>query len=354
MFAKARIKLTLWYLVIIMLISSSFSIIIYSLVNNELQDIETGARLRWQRQTQRLLPLWEDYSMQQQMQGLPAPEIPEDLQAPDLTVVAIARSRVQRFLLFVNFIILAAAGLAGYFLAGKTLRPIQEMVDEQSRFISDASHELRTPLTSLRTELEVNLLDKRLKLDEAKKLLKSNLEDVIHLQTLSNNLMKLTRYSKGHNGLHFEKINLTEVVAESTKKVLPMAKVKNIKIVNNSKDISLEADKMSLGELLVILLDNAIKYSSKDTKVTIDTSSTKRSTIIKVIDQGIGIGKEDLEHLFDRFYRADLSRTKTGADGYGLGLAIAKQIVERHKGQISVTSKLNSGSSFTVILPLKH
>lgn len=354
MFAKARIKLTLWYLVIIMLISSCFSIIIYSLVNNELQDIETGARLRWQRQTQRLLPLWEDYSMQQQMQGLPPPDIPEDLQAPDLTVVTIARTRVQRFLVFINLIIIAGAGLAGYFLAGKTLRPIQQMVDEQSRFISDASHELRTPLTSLRTELEVNLLDKKLKLDEAKKLLKSNLEDVIHLQTLSNNLMKLTRYSKGHNGLHFEKISLKELVADSLKKVSPMAKVKNIKIVNNSQDISFEADKMSVGELLVILLDNAIKYSSKDTKVTVDTSSTKRSVTIKVIDQGMGISKQDLEHLFDRFYRADLARTKSGADGYGLGLAIAKQIVDRHRGQISVVSKLNSGSTFTITLPIKH
>ena len=143
MFKSARLKLTAWYLLIIMLISILFSIAIYSEINADLGRLEHYQELRKQRDLQFAPPL------------PPNPEL-------DRNVVAEARDRITLILFLVNFGILVVSGGSAYFLAGRTLKPIKDMVDEQNRFITDSSHELRTPLTSLRSEIEVNLRDKNL------------------------------------------------------------------------------------------------------------------------------------------------------------------------------------------------
>jgi len=153
MFQRARLKLTAWYLVIIMTISLMFSLVIYQSINIEFQRFE---RVQ--------LKIQEDMQ-----EGLPFPHSRDHFiyfGKPDPTVIADARKRLIILLSFINFSILVLSGVAGYFLAGRTLRPIKKMVDEQKRFITDASHELRTPLTSLRSEIEVNLRNKNLSLLE--------------------------------------------------------------------------------------------------------------------------------------------------------------------------------------------
>ncbi len=347
MFQLARLKLTAWYLLIIILVSGLFSVAIYAGINQEYTRLEKIQRLRQQRE-QELGPLFEQFRRQRALEGSDVPSMP----TTDLEGILEARRRLQAILLLINFGILGLAGIAGYFLAGRTLKPIQEMVDEQNRFITDASHELRTPLTSLKSEIEVNLRDRTLKLKDSKKLLESNLEEVNKLQYLSDNLIKLTQYQKINGNIIFERVSLREVSEEAVKKVVKMANSKNITIKNNVKDEFIKGDRQSLIELLVILLDNATKYSPKNTQVKLGSKITGSLVEVEIKDQGPGIDKVDLPHLFDRFYRADKSRTKTDVQGYGLGLSIAKQIAEKHQGMIKVESEPSKGTTFSVQLPL--
>lgn len=321
MFQSARIKLTIWYLLSATLISIFFSLIIFTGINRELSRIGHFQRLRF-----------EDRR-----------EMPE--------IFIQARTRLMITLVLVNLGILAVAGIAGYFLAGRTLEPIKDMLDEQNRFIADSSHELRTPLTSLKSEMEVNLRDKNLTAANAKKLIASNLEEVNKLQLLSDSLIKLTQYRSGSH-LVFEKIPLKPVIDSACKKVSATAKVKGIKISNQAEDCLIEAEKNSIEELFVILLDNAVKYSLAEGKVVVTSDKKDGQVEIKIKDKGIGISPIDVPHIFDRFYRGDKSRTKSGVPGYGLGLSIAKQIVDRHHGTISVVSRLNAGTTFKLSLRL--
>jgi signal transduction histidine kinase len=251
-------------------------------------------------------------------------------------------------------LILGGSAFAGYMLAGRTLNPIADMVDEQNRFITDASHELRTPLTSLKAEIEVNLRDPNLSLDQTKSILKSNLEEVNSLQVLSDGLIRLTQYQQGQNELSFTTVQLSIVIKEAIRKVTNAAKTKHITITNDIRSVNLEGNQTSLTELFVIFLDNAIKYSPKQKTIHLTGKKNNGHIIIEITDQGIGIDEKDIPHLFDRFYRADKSRTKNAAPGYGLGLAIAKQIVDQHNGTIRVTSQLKKGTTFTIELPTKY
>jgi len=333
MFKSARIKLTGWYLLIIMLISILFSLSIYSQVNSEFNRVERLQELRRERD----------------LQFVPAPPPPNP--TLDANFVQESRNRIGIILIFINFGILIISGGAAYFLAGRTLKPIKKMVDEQNRFITDASHELRTPLTSLRTELEVNLRDNNLNLKDAKKLLESNLEDVVSLQILSNNLMGLSQYDNGK--INREKVSMLEVTNEAIKKITPMAKNKNITIKNNTEDLKIPGNKERLRELFVILLDNAVKYSGKNKKITITSAKNNKIVNVNVKDRGIGISHDELSNVFKRFYRIEKSRSKSTSGGYGLGLSIAAKIVRMHNGKISAESELGKGSTFSVQLPTK-
>lgn len=320
MFQSARLKLTVWYLFIAVLVSGFFSLIIFAGISREFRRIGHFQRLR----------LEERF---------------------DPEIIREARTRLMIILGSVNLGIWAVAGIAGYFLAGRTLGPIKDMLDEQNRFIADSSHELRTPLTSLKSEMEVNLRDKNLTAANAKKLITSNLEEVNKLQLLSDNLIKLTQYQSGSR-LVFENISLKSIIDSACKKVSTAAKVKGIKISNQADDCLIEAERNSVEELFVILLDNAVKYSLAGGKVAVISDKKDGQVEIKIKDNGIGISPVDIPHIFDRFYRGDKSRTKSGVPGYGLGLSIAKQIIDRHHGAISVASRLNAGTTFKLSLRL--
>lgn len=344
MFTQTRLKLTAWYLLIIMFISVSFSVAMYRVLTSELDRIGHLQRLRQERQLS--LPDSNGIPLEFR-QRLPRAFILD----PEL--IAETKNRIKTILFMVNLGILGTSSLAGYFLAGRTLRPIKDMVDEQSRFITDASHELRTPITSLKTEIEVNLRDKKLGKD-TKKILESNLDDVNNLQALSNSLIRLAQYQKSNGDTAFENTSVKEVIVEAQKKVANLAKHKKISIHNKVKECNIQADKQSLLEAFIIFLDNAIKYSHKNTAITLTSGKVDHYLNIDIQDEGIGISEQDIPHLFDRFYRADKSRTKVKAEGYGLGLAIAKQIIDRHNGTILVKSTVGKGTTFSIKLPLKH
>jgi signal transduction histidine kinase len=254
-------------------------------------------------------------------------------------------------LVIVNGVILIVSGCLGYILAGQTLRPIQLMLDEQHRFISDSSHELRTPLTALKSTMEVNLRDKHLTVSGARGVLRDSIEEVNKLQALSDALLQLAQFQKQNNHTANEKISLPGLIADSVKKVMPIAQNKAIEITSDVPELVIKGDKIGLSELFVILLDNAIKYSSPNGKIEVTAKASNSAVAVRIKDHGMGISEKDIPHIFDRFYRADAARTKNSASGYGLGLSIAKKICDIHNGTITAESDKGTGTVFTVRLP---
>lgn len=329
MFESARIKLTLWYVLIITIVCAIFSIVIFSILHRELLISENRLSPRIERLRYLNPEMFEQYQSQRET----------------------TERSVKLNLLYVNLLILGISTIAGYFLAGKTLEPIQHMVEDQNRFIADASHELKTPITALRTGTEVTLRDVRLTLPEAKEILTQNLEEIKNLQFLSDNLLSLAKFDSNHSDVQTSVISLKQILTEAKKIVYPLASNKQMNIKISGNDIKIEGYKDELVKLCVIFLDNAIKYSSKHTVIQATISSVGRTGVVKIADHGIGINPEDTPHIFDRFYRTDKSRSKDTTPGYGLGLSIAKKIVELHHGTIKVESTVGKGTTFVVSLP---
>jgi len=342
MFHSARVKLTGWYLIIIMIISAIFSLAIYQGVVFE---IERGLRM----QSRRAIV---HEQIDKKITLIKTGDIFEELTPEDKIIFEEAKQRVANKLVFINLGIFFVAGGLGYFLSGKTLNPIEQMVNDQKRFIADASHELRTPLTSMKTEIEVNLRDKQLNFSQTQKLILSNLEEINKMQTLINYLLTLSKQQDNQQLLVKKPFSIKTAVDSAFKNIEKLLLDQNLTLVKKIKDTTIVGDQISITELLTILLDNAIKYSPEKNKIIIKTEVHNKKIVILVQDFGIGIKEKDLPHIFNRFYRADNSRSKTKIDGYGLGLSIAKSIVDNHHGQISVTSKVNQGSTFKVELPI--
>jgi signal transduction histidine kinase len=267
------------------------------------------------------------------------------------------KAQLRFMLVIINSFIFFFAGGAGYFLAGKTLKPIEESMEKQKRFVTDASHEFRTPLTALKTSIEVNMHDKEFRDPAVQDLLQRNLYQIDKLQELANRLLTLARYQKGKNA-HFSSLSLLSLIDEAKAKVTSLADAKHISIHTKIEDTQIQGEKESLLELFTLLLDNAIKYSDKNSSITIQNTLRSKATIIMVHDEGRGIAKKDIPHIFERFYRADTSRSihpdSIGANdttGFGLGLSIAKEIVANHNGTISVLSEEGRGTDFIIELP---
>jgi len=331
MFNSARLKLTAWYLLIITLISVAFSVVIYRMLTLEVDRFAQMQRTRIERR-------FRDNNL------------PPMVMEPEL--IEEVKQRIILNLVIIDGTIILISGVLAYFLADKTLKPIQEMMNEQNRFVSDASHELRTPLTALKSSMEVYLRDKKPSTGETKSLIKGSIDEVNKLKILSDSLLQLAQFKNPDKKIGMEMVNVRKVIETAIKKVEIIAREKNIKLESKMENISTRANKDKLIDLVVILIDNAIKYSDKDGQVEIGLKKINKKIIISVKDEGIGIDEKDLSHIFDRFYRGDNARSKEDKDGYGLGLAIAKDIVETHRGDIIAKSKINEGTTIVVKLPL--
>ena len=329
MFQSAALKLTIWYLAIIMAISLIFSGLLYRVSSQELAH-NVNRQLGYFNNF--LGP--NDFNAYTQMRQRQLDEDTGNLRAS---------------LVFFNVLVLAAGGGASYWLARRTLTPIETALVAQSRFAADASHELRTPLTAIQTENEVALRNPRLTKDAAVSLVKSNLEEVAKLRALSEGLLRLA--NGAGQKIDMRPTDIAHAVKQAADRYAKAADNKNIVITRRVPAGMVIGDKEALAELFSILLDNSIKYSDPSTKVSITSRSRNKRTEIKVADQGQGIAAAELPHIFERFYRTDSSRARAGSGGYGLGLAIAKQIAQLHRGYITVESSPGKGSAFTVSLP---
>lgn len=266
--------------------------------------------------------------------------------------ILLAKARLQANLLFINIFILTGGGLLSYYLARRTLKPIEDIHEAQSRFTADASHELRTPIAAMRLENELALTDKKLKIKDAKLLLDSNIEELDKLTSLTEGLLSLARLD--NEEMEKTKVKIKDIVESAIERVLAQAESKSQIITPKQINAGfLFANQSTLVEALVTILDNAIKYSPEKSEIVVSTKKTITTIDFFIQDSGIGIKPTEQSLVFDRFYRADNSRQKNDVSGYGIGLSIAKSIAESHGGSISVESTPGNGSTFKLSIPQK-
>ena len=335
MFESATFKLTAWYLAILMTISLTFSIVIYQLNFREISFRLENLQHSLMDNSMYLLPSTpsdDTFSY--------GPDSPLSVQSRQ------AAGQMTLSLFYINIVVLIAGGLGSYFLARRTLRPIKESHEAQSRFTSDASHELRTPLAAMKAELDVNLRDPNLSATESRELLESNLEEVDKLIQLTQMLLQLSRMD--YDKLERTSVDLIEVLNEKLK--LYKKESKRFDIATRKKAV-VTAHRPAIDELMAILIDNALKYSPHGSKISIRIFMRRGMIGFSIHNTGTAISEDDLPKLFDRFFRADTSRTNSGENGYGLGLSIAKKIIDVHHGDIQVTSG-KEGTTFTFFLPI--
>lgn len=259
-----------------------------------------------------------------------------------------AKANLSVELLYVNLIVLTIGGFASYFLARRNLLPIERAHEAQSRFTSDASHELRTPLAVMKIELETALRDKSATTAELKEVLSSNLEEVNKLSKLAEMLLNLSR--SDHAKLKAGPVYLDKVARNVIKDFnLPTSRIS----LTSKRHLTVLGDETALAELIKVLIDNALQYSPKDSQVTIRLSKQDTYAKFEITNAGPGISHDKLPHIFDRFFRADSSRTNGEQKGYGLGLALAKSIVELHNGELMASSTPGVETTFTFLLSLK-
>ncbi len=236
-------------------------------------------------------------------------------------------------------------------MANRAIRPIVSAWEKQQSFVSDASHELRTPLATLSINLEAVLDSPDETVAEQSEWLINMQNEITRMKNLVNDLLLLARMDEKHENLSRESINLSQLLIKASNPFILMMEEKEITFEQKiEKDVEILGIENHLHQLIIILLDNAIKHTPSNGMISLQLKSSKEKISIVVKDTGVGISKEHQEHIFERFYRADTARNRTSG-GAGLGLSIAKTIVNNHKGKLHVESAVGSGTTFEILLP---
>ncbi len=326
---------------------------------------------------------------------------------PEVTAVVSAAStaglglRPQRLLssmiLTAPFVVVASL-FVGYFLVGRTLAPVDRIVDEVKaisdgrslhrrlatsyghdeltrltttlnlmlarlersfgtlrRFTADASHELKTPLTVFRTGIERSITHAGVPRDVLETLEELLLE-ANRMAELVDSLLTLARADEGRAPLHLDRVDLRELLMEvaETAGILGEQAGVSVHVEVPEHPVVIEVDGGRVRQMVMNLLTNAVKYTQPEGHVSVTSTMSGDEIVLRVVDTGIGIAPGDLPHIFDRFWRADVARSRTGSrPGAGLGLAISKWTAEAHGGSIDVQSRPGKGTTFTVRLPLR-
>jgi signal transduction histidine kinase len=241
---------------------------------------------------------------------------------------------------------------------GRLISTFNEMIarlsqsfDQIKQFSIDASHELRTPLTIMRGEVELSLRSTK-DPEEYRRVLVSNLEELLRLSSIVDGLLTMSKADFNQQDIQFGEVHLKDLLAELYEDGKIIAMKKNVGVeLRKNEDVVIMGDRLRLHQLLLNLLDNAIKYTPENGHVSMASERQNGFIKVRVADSGVGIPRDQLQKIFDRFYRVDRARSRE-MGGSGLGLAIAKWIAELHRGHIDVESEVGKGSTFTVFLPL--
>lgn len=231
-----------------------------------------------------------------------------------------------------------------------TFARLETAFEQQLRFTADASHELRTPISVMLTQIQLALSRPR-DAEFYRQTLETCSRAAERMRVLVNSLLELARMDSGEFELSPENCDLARIARESVEFVTPLIREKNAVLRESLDSVPMRADTLRLGQIVVNLLSNAIQHNPEGTEISISVKRNIKHAILRVADNGGGILPEALPHIFDRFYRADKSRTRASGNN-GLGLAISKGIVEAHGGTIRVQSEPGKGTEFVVELPL--
>ncbi len=313
--------------------------------------------------------------------------------ARPLSVIKSAQDDLRTLLLFLLPLTVLLTGVVGLFLAKLALSPVDRIIETihqitvenlrlrinipdtkdeikrladtfndmlgrlersfttQKQFIEDLSHELKTPLAVLKGEMEVTLKKIR-STQEYESALTSGLDEINTIIRIVENLLMLARFDSDTIALEMRPLNITDVILGAINDIKVLAEAKNITLASPAALAGgvglIKGEEGQIRRLFLNLLDNAVKYTPRGGRVTINAGEEKNFVKVEVSDTGVGVPPEELPHIFDRFYRVDKSR---GSAGFGLGLSISKSIVEAHKGRIEAKSEPGRGTTLTVFLP---
>ncbi len=255
------------------------------------------------------------------------------------------------FLLLVGAFTLGGSLLGGLYLSRRALLPTRLALERQQTFTTDASHELRTPLTLLRADAET-LLRSRQKMDPDDIFLLENIvSEASHMSQVVTNLLTLARLDAGTAQIKHEQVDLASAAEVIVRRLQAFAREKQVTLcLEGVSEAYVLGDQALLEQVLLILLDNAMKYNRPDGTVTVHLAHVEKQIQVLVCDTGIGIPARDLPHLGERFYRVDKARSRE-AGGAGLGLAIARSIIAAHAGTLHIESTPGQGTAATLQLP---
>jgi signal transduction histidine kinase len=330
MFKSAILKLTLWYVLMVMVLSLIFSVVLYRFSTYELSE-----------------GLTDQYHQ----------IVINDHDSNDSSRISQAEldtgsNHLKMDLVYFNIVVLVGVLITGYVLARRTLRPIEAAHKSQIRFTADASHELKTPLTAMKADTEATLMRGPSDVGLLRRTLEDNLKDIEKLEKLTGHLLDLSRHDSRATA-KAEVLDLEIITKEVVASFSSRTRDKQIKVNVKTQPALVKAEPQGLNQLIAIVLDNAIKYSNPKGQINLSLVNKRQRAIMTIEDDGIGIPPDDLPHIFERFYRSkNVSTAKDRPTGYGLGLPLAKDIVELNGGLIDVHSKEGQGTTVSITLPI--
>lgn len=314
-FRNARFLLTLMYVGILSIILILSSSVVFSLFSR---------------------------SLDRRFEGRVPPPFVQEVRIPSPDEV---RQDLFNTIVLVNSALLLVAGIASYWLAGRTLIPIQEAYERQRAFLSDASHELRTPLAILKTDLE--------NLPQTGQV-KSHLEEVDRMASLVDDLLTLSRLDEqAQKEVRRDPVDLVALVKKTADRFAPLAREASVdlRFLPTSIEFVAHTDARLLEHALGNIVKNAILYNKAGGSVVLSLTTDRQRAVVSVVDTGIGMAPDDAAKVFDRFYRVEQSRSRqTG--GSGLGLSIVQSIVIQLGGEITFESELDKGTAVAIFLPI--
>lgn len=327
LFEHTRLKLTAIFALIMATVIIIFSVALYNVIAKNIR-----VRLNAPRPPATVFSVMPEARIPLEMQKLVRQEILSDIKG--------------NLILFDVFLFMLVS-VIGYILAGKALEPAQKAYERQKRFVADASHDLRTPLAAMQSEIEIALRGKT-DTGHFRSVLTSNLEEVQTMSRLVTDLLLLVRIDAGTEKLVQEPISVSEVVSSIVKKVQSEADKKGLILSQDIVEGEILGSRTLIERALTNIIENAVAYT-KTGAIALKGILKDKEYQVTVSDTGVGISKEELPRVFDRFYRGEQARSN--ASNSGLGLAIAKEIITAHHGLIAIESVSEQGTIVTVRLP---